>query len=180
MQVEDEKKKIDTQKKQAKVGIKSSQGNWAKFISTLGVKTMETLNDLIKTGKLAEGELDESELRSLSTFADEDASNILILLRDGNFSHKIGNKSGFLAGIIRRYSKDLEAKASSHAVGLKHNDEPASSTPVIAEDSKLSRREKKRIEEQEVQVRENIYNVLKRSKTFCRSLWKKRAYSMRK
>ena len=69
--------------------------------------------DLIDKGKLREGELDESELRSLLTFSDSEAAEILALFRDGNFNIGVGSKSGYLAGIMRRYRKQSKPQVTA-------------------------------------------------------------------
>eukprot|EP01036_Dinobryon_divergens_P050566 gene50566-67707_t len=51
-------------------------------------------------------------MKSLASFSPKDAVKILQLFSEGGKLKKVGNKSGFLAGIMRRFT--MEAKKSVH------------------------------------------------------------------
>lgn len=145
------KKKVDTEKRQAKAGIKILKTDWGASIAKFGEKSQALINDLIGAGKIAEGEIDESELRALYNYSDEEVCEILCLFRDGNFSSKIGNKSGFLAGIIRRYAKDCKSRETKdESVENKPSVSERTEKSDIGDQRLLTRRERKKADEQEV------------------------------
>lgn len=106
MQDTEVKRKEETLRKQEKVGIKSAKKGWSSLVSVFGADASEALKELIDTGKVNAGDIDESEIKALARLSDSDAATVLRLFRDGNFSHEVGNKSAFLAGIIRRFAKE--------------------------------------------------------------------------
>ena len=110
--MEAESQRLAMLRRQEKAGIVSVKSAWGDIIGKLGPKANGVMTELMQSGKLCEGELDESELRSLSSFSDEDAKNVLVLFKDGNFSAGVGSKSGYLAGIMRRYRNESKSKAA--------------------------------------------------------------------
>ena len=60
-------------------------------------------------GLIKEGEVAKEELKVLSAFSSEEAREVLALFEEALRSHRgkaTGNTSGYLSGIMRRYSKD--------------------------------------------------------------------------
>lgn len=100
-------------RRQEKAGIVAVRNSWGDFIAKLGPRAKSIMSEIIEAGRLSEDELDESELRTLTSFSDDDAANILNLFRDGNFNAGVGSKSGYLAGIMRRYRNDSKLKAAA-------------------------------------------------------------------
>lgn len=112
LQAEEASKRLAMLRRQEKAGIVAVKSAWGDFIAKLGPQAKSVMAELMQAGRLAEGELDESELRSLFSFNDEDAANVLVLFRDGNFNAGVGSKSGYLAGIMRRYRNESKSKAA--------------------------------------------------------------------
>ena len=67
-----------------------------KIANLLDKKVLITINDI-----------DVYEWKGLSLFPDEDITAILTLFEEGCGQRKVGNKSGFLAGIMKRYRSDV-------------------------------------------------------------------------
>ena len=61
-----------------------------------------SVEQVVDAGLLKEGEIDSFEMRNLAALPEADALAVVELFRDGTKEKRIGNKSGFLAGILRR------------------------------------------------------------------------------
>ena len=59
------KKRVETERRQTKAGIKTLKTDWGASVAKLGEKSRSLINDLVEVGKIAEGEIDEFELRAL-------------------------------------------------------------------------------------------------------------------
>lgn len=97
----------DRLKRQEKAGINIIKESWIQLLTLLVPAVRDVLVDMVASGCMKEGEIDGHEIKTLASFNDFHAFAIIDLFRDGDNLSKVGNKSGFLAGIMRRYSKDL-------------------------------------------------------------------------
>ena len=71
----------------------------------------ETVAALIDDGVVEEGEIALEEMKALSAFDGEELKEIVDLFSEGitgEAGPRAGNKSGFLAGIVRRYARDKQ------------------------------------------------------------------------
>ena len=111
----------DRQQKQQKAGIGLVVGNWMDAISALPSDSVrDKINNLFGNNLLSEGELHVDELQSLSRFTETECMAILDRFTEGLVAEQssdsvksVGNKSGFLAGIMRRFKRDHENKDST-------------------------------------------------------------------
>ena len=116
-----EKEQKDRAHRQEKAGIKIVRDVWPDLMALLPPRVRSEVEGMVSGGVLKEGEIDGHEIKTLATFSETDGISVLDLFRDGDNLSKVGNKSGFLAGIMRRFSKEaLAAGASStkSAMGL--------------------------------------------------------------
>ncbi len=98
----------DIKRKQVKAGISFVKGNWDKAMALLSDEVRNALLTLVDEGKLKTGEIEDSDLRMLSTFSNEHALDIVgVFANDDKFS-VVKNKSGLLAAIMRRISREIE------------------------------------------------------------------------
>ena len=103
------KSSAEQTKKQAKAGIHLLQENRTTAMNQLSEEVKDQLVKLVAKKLIKEDELDPFELTTLGTFSSEEGLEILSLFDCDNCAG-IGNKSGFLAGIMRRFSKTKETK----------------------------------------------------------------------
>jgi hypothetical protein len=167
-----EKADKERARKQEKAGVKLVKEDWVDLLTPLPVSVRTVIDSLVTAGLMKEGEIDSYEIKSLASFSEDQALTILELFRDGNNLKKVGNKSGFLAGIMRRFSKDTAAKTASSSAsasagvdgtiaGVEGGVEKLSvAAPAAVVDaaegegaeSAMSRRERKKKEQQEIQA----------------------------
>ena len=166
-----EKEQKDRVIRQERAGIRLVKDKWSDLMLLLLPGVRVVIEDMVSSSLLKEGELDGQEIRTLATFSEKEALAVIDLFRDGENLSKVGNKSGFLAGIMRRFSKDTQAAAvSSKAVSssskarsadaLTSDDEegvscgttaPDDTDPAIQGESAMSRRDRKKQEQLEIQ-----------------------------
>ena len=173
-----EKEQKDRAHRQEKAGIKIVKDVWSDLMALLSVQVRAEVEGMVSRGVLKEGEIDGHEIKTLATFSEKDGISVLDLFKDGDNLSKVGNKSGFLAGIMRRFSKDaLAAGAGGNSVkslssGAKGSSNSSSSSNTGAiedeelgveadmlvgdgvegtEEHAMSRRERKKKEQQEIQ-----------------------------
>lgn len=166
-----EKVQKDRVIRQERAGIRLVKDVWSDLMLLLLPGVRSVLEGMVSSSVLKEGELDGQEIRTLATFSEVEALAVIDLFRDGENLSKVGNKSGFLAGIMRRFSKDSQAAAESSksvsssskirdegaliadddaAVSVStdaHND----TDTTIQGESAMSRRERKKQEQLEIQ-----------------------------
>jgi hypothetical protein len=113
-----EKKTTDLKARQRKAGVGLQvEESWEARLSLLPEAVRAVLEGIVSAGYLKPGEIDAYEMRSLAAFPSEQGVEILYLFSEGNNLKKAGNKSGFLAGIMRRYSSgaaDAKTGAASN------------------------------------------------------------------
>lgn len=166
-----EKEQKDRVIRQERAGIRLVKDKWSDLMLLLLPGVRVVIEDMVSFSLLKEGELDGQEIRTLATFSETEALAVIDLFRDGENLSKVGNKSGFLAGIMRRFSKDAQAAAvSSKAVSssskvrsadaLNSDDEagvgsgttgPDDTDSAIQGESAMSRRDRKKQEQLEIQ-----------------------------
>jgi hypothetical protein len=106
-----EKKSTDLKARQEKAGIALvAEESWEHLLGLLPEAVRAVLEGIIGSGFLKAGELDSYEMKSLAAFPSEQGVEILYLFSEGSNLKKAGNKSGFLAGIMRRYSASAATK----------------------------------------------------------------------
>jgi hypothetical protein len=106
-----EKKSTDLKARQEKAGIALvADESWEYLLSLLPETVRAVLEGIIGSGFLKAGEIDAYEMKSLAAFPSEQGVEILYLFSEGSNLKKAGNKSGFLAGIMRRYSASAANK----------------------------------------------------------------------
>ena len=142
--------------KQAKAGIHLLQEDWKTAIEGLSTTVQQQLKILVDKKVIKEGELDTFELTTLGTFTPDEGIEILALF-DCEKCASIGNKSGFLAGIMRRYSKNKKESSNERQKLITSNDVKVDSLDNEDEDNTgttegISRRERKKIEAKEIQM----------------------------
>ena len=95
---------LELKKAQVKASLQMGSDkstSWEENIaSTLTPQVYDKINSMVSEGTLKSGEIDMIEIRALATFGDEKALHILELFRQGLVSKRVGNKSGYFAGII--------------------------------------------------------------------------------
>lgn len=118
VKVTKDKKTQDIKTRQEKAGIGFVvEESWEALMSLLDESVRAVLEGIIGGGFLKAGELGAFEIKSLAAFPPEQGVEILYLFSEGANLKKAGNKSGFLAGIMRRYaaSKAAERELSENA-----------------------------------------------------------------
>jgi hypothetical protein len=105
----------DIKKKQAKAGINFIKGNWEKSLGLLANDVRIALLDLVDEGKLKSGDIEDSDLRTLSTFSVENGLNIVATFANDPKLSIVKNKSGLLAAIMRRIAREIENSKIVHA-----------------------------------------------------------------
>ena len=83
----------------------SKDEEWAKVLPVLSEEVREAVESLVTDGVIRPGEIDEYEITVLSSLSPADGCMVIQLFREGSKTKKVGNKSGFLAGIMKRVSK---------------------------------------------------------------------------
>lgn len=114
---EQEKKNEDIRSRQAKAGVNLLQSDWKQLMDLQHPEIVAELNKVIAEGFMMEGDIDEQEMRKLAAVPSDQGLEILNLFRDSKQVSKIVNKSGFIAGIIRRVVRDHET--GNRVVGTK-------------------------------------------------------------
>ena len=110
-----EKEQKDRVIRQDRAGIKIVKDVWENLMSLLLPAVRQAVEGMIVSGSMKEGEIDGHEIKTLASFNEQDALSVIGLFKDGDNLARVGNKSGFLAGIMRRYSKDSKAASLSTA-----------------------------------------------------------------
>ena len=166
-----EKEQKDRVIRQERAGIRLVKDVWSDLMLLLLPGVRSVLEGMVSSNLLKEGELDGQEIRTLATFSETEALAVIDLFRDGENLSKVGNKSGFLAGIMRRFSKESQAAAESSksvSSSSKIRDEGAliadddvavsnstdahnDADSTIQGESAMSRRERKKQEQLEIQ-----------------------------
>jgi hypothetical protein len=143
--IANENKKVDVKKQQDKLGIKFVKEEWPILMGLLHPEVADIINNIILDGLLKESEIDAFEIRCLASFSSVQGVAILNLFREGKNLLKVGNKSGFLAGIMRRFTKDetMPVMVDSDKVVPEENS-------IEEETDVISRRERKKIDKQQV------------------------------
>lgn len=167
--VQKEKKSQDLKARQEKAGIGLvKEESWAALLELLPGAVRAVLEGIIGGGFLRAGELDAYEMKALAAFPPEQGVEILYLFGEGANLKKAGNKSGFLAGIMRRYSSAAEnpkqqappAAADVPAADLHDgaakrlgaDGEDSDDDPADQSEQALSRRALKKKEQEEIQA----------------------------
>jgi NFACT protein C-terminal domain/Heterogeneous nuclear ribonucleoprotein Q acidic domain len=165
-----EKEQKDRALRQEKAGIKIVKDAWPDLMALLPPEVRSEVESMVSRGVLKEGEIDGHEIKTLATFSEKDGISVIDLFKDGDNMSKVGNKSGFLAGIMRRFSKDaLAAADGAESSGKGSSSSSSSNTGAIeeeelgvnantdkvegadgTEESAMSRRERKKKEQQEI------------------------------
>lgn len=104
-----EKEQKDRIQRQEKAGIKMTKDVWSDLLLLLQPNVRDVVIQMVLSSVLKEGEIDGHEIKTLASFSESHALSILELFSAGDNMSKIGNKSGFLAGIMRRFSKESAA-----------------------------------------------------------------------
>jgi len=156
--IDKEEKTKDLKERQQKAGVRSHDvaKEWDDATGQLHELPREALRALVSSGQLTPGEIDAFEVTSLGSFPPEDALKIVSLMAEGGKLKKVGNKSGFLAGIMRRFTKEAQKNAAVGA-SLPVNSEgggggTAGEESEVADVAVGSRRERKKLEAAEVQA----------------------------
>lgn len=98
----------DMKKKQVKAGINFIKGNWDKSIGLLSNEVRQALLDLVEEGKLGNGDIEDSDIRTLSTFSTEKGLDIITTFAHDPKLSLVKSKSGLLAAIMRRIAREVE------------------------------------------------------------------------
>jgi len=144
-------------RKQEKAGLHLLQPDWETAIAQLSEEVRAEIDKLVSKKVIKEGELDSFELSTLATFTPQEGVEILRLF-DCDNALKIGNKTGFLAGIIRRFSKKKIAVTEEKHFQTQEPERDEEDGGLLGpggtsvEQRTHSRREKKRNEAQEIQL----------------------------
>ena len=155
-------------KKQEKAGIHLLQATWEAAMAGLSGEVRAQLDKLVSKKLLKESELDPFELTTLGTFSADEGLEILALFDCDNCTG-IGNKSGFLAGIMRRFSKNKEKALVKQRQQASQLEKAAAEEEVTSQDeggegqetstssntssgASISRGERKKVEAQEIQL----------------------------
>lgn len=161
--VDADKRRIDTEAKMAKAGVNLLKEDWSSQMMKLPVEVRLEIENLIAQGYLREGELDTCEIRSLELFNAQQGLEVLKLFTGGSKDvRSVSNKSGYLAGIMRRYSKEhkrqttgagdiITQEVGDASIGESQRDVCTDST--VSSDlmiTSLSRRQKKVVEQKEI------------------------------
>lgn len=77
----------------------------------------ELLNSIVAEGLMKVGDLDSFELDTLSSFQPSIGCSVLKDFKTDIVGRDVTNKSGFLAGIMRRYSKIIKNSTLSAEAG---------------------------------------------------------------
>jgi len=159
-------KSQEVSRKQEKAGIHLLQADWETSMNQLPEVIREQLAKLVRKKLIKDGELDPFELTTLGTFSPEEGLEILSLFDCENCTG-IGNKSGFLAGIMRRFSKNkekniikqrqqeqakvnLQGEDIQNSENFEEDDDALDLEPNAT--SAISRRERKKVEAKEIQM----------------------------
>ena len=124
--------------------------SWTDILACLPETVRGAMHELITSQNIKEGEIDSFEIKSLSSLKESDGLAVLQLFKEGFIAKgKIGNKSGFLAGILRRFNKEKRDVVipTSTSEALIEPAEPATADEV---EDHVSRREKRKLEQAEI------------------------------
>lgn len=147
-------------KKQEKAGIHLLQATREAAVATLAEDVKDQMARLVTKKLIKDDELDPFELEALGKFTPAEGLEILGLFDCDNCAG-IGNKSGFLAGIMRRFSKNKETamikqrqqEAQAQQDPVTHDGvEQAAECDGEDTTAALSRGERKKVEAAEVQM----------------------------
>lgn len=128
----EEKQRKDLKQKQHKVGVKLvEKEGWNELKLLLDVSIASKFDELILTDALKASDLSSQEIRALSKFPVHQGIDIVKLFCEAKDLGRVGNKSAFLAGIIRRYSMDARKGSKAQLVGKRNQDKPASSSSSV-------------------------------------------------
>ena len=98
----------------AGIGLVSGQGLWQRALETLPTAVRAAFDALLCGGKLGDTDVGADELSQLATFSESEGLEVLELFagEDGVNFDKKGNKSAFLAGVMRRFAKERGSGAA--------------------------------------------------------------------
>lgn len=157
-----DKKTLDIKARQEKAGIRLLAGDsWEALMALLSESVRAVLEGIISGGFLKAGELGAFEMRALAGFPPEQGVEILYLFSEGSNLKKAGNKSGFLAGIMRRYTATKAAErearleeSQQRKIDCVGGDDSAAEVEKGGEgdEAALSRRAQKKQEQAEIQA----------------------------
>ena len=82
-------------RKQQKAGVSLLKEAWPDLLILLTPAVRDAVEDLVRGGRMREGEWDNHEIKTLATFPEAHGLAVVGLFRDGEDAKKIGNKSGF-------------------------------------------------------------------------------------
>jgi hypothetical protein len=121
-----ENQRKDLKQKQHKVGVKLVEKEaWSELKLLLDVSIASRFDELILTDALKASDLSSQEIRALSKFPVHQGTDIASLFCEAQDLNRVGNKSAFLAGIIRRYSMDARKGGKTQPMGKKNQDKPS-------------------------------------------------------
>jgi len=154
-----EKKSQDLKVRQEKAGIGLvKEESWDALMALLPEAVRAVLEGIISGGFLKAGEIDAYEMKSLAALPAERGVEVLYLFSEGANLKKAGNKSAFLAGIMRRQSASVpnkptvaEAAAREETASAKKAEEEEEDLADQSEQA-ISRRALKRQEQAEIQA----------------------------
>ncbi len=154
-----EKKSQDLKVRQEKAGIGFvKEESWDALMALLPEAVRAVLEGIISGGFLKVGEIDAYEMKSLAALPAERGVEILYLFSEGGNLKKAGNKSAFLAGIMRRQSASVPNKPTVAEAAAREETVPAKKVEEEEDDLKdqseqaISRRALKRQEQAEIQA----------------------------
>ena len=123
------RRKEEEEREQARKARKAGTAQFVQeqekaILSAVPESTRNALDSLVVAGLIKEGEVAKEELKVLSAFSSEEAREVLALFEEALRSHRgkaTGNTSGYLSGIMRRYSKDKgKGKEREKAAAAEH------------------------------------------------------------
>jgi DNA-binding transcriptional MerR regulator len=108
-----EEQELEQEKKKEKSGVnKFVLEQHSAALAATSESVRETIAALVDDGVIEEGEIALEEMKALSAFDGEELKEVVSLFSEGITGEAgtrgAGNKSGFLAGIVRRYARDKQ------------------------------------------------------------------------
>lgn len=120
------KKKQEVQQKQQRVGVRVGAAGAATSVleqlSTATAPVRAKVESLLEAGLIKPHELDSYEVQALLALTESDALAVLGLFEEGLMQRKVGNKSGFLAGILKRFQRERKGAESVAEAGSTDRD----------------------------------------------------------
>ncbi|CAM9258170.1 unnamed protein product, partial [Ectocarpus fasciculatus] len=113
----EKKTEKDLNARQEEAGIGLLKKDWQTLLEPLDAEVRELLNSIVAEGLMKVGDLDSFELDTLSSFQPSIGCSVLKDFKTDIVGRDVTNKSGFLAGIMRRYSKIIKNSTLSAEAG---------------------------------------------------------------